>query len=78
MAHIYSHLTKPLLDLLLVGISMFRLTKKRNKDKTYAPLISFVVGVTTAEVLRLISPKFGKLVAQESHCKGQWRHLHSR
>ena len=30
VAHIYSHVTKPMLDLLLVGYSMFRLTKKRN------------------------------------------------
>ena len=30
VAHLYSHVTKPMLDLLLVGYSMFRLTKKRN------------------------------------------------
>ena len=44
----------------------FQLTVRRRGNVKLGPLISIVTVVCTAHILRVTSPKFGKLVAEES------------
>jgi len=99
VAHLYSHLTKPMLDSALITYSIFQvsiaikvsfynnakktpqflqLTRKRRANTTAGPIINTVVVWLTGRILRLVSPKFGKLVNEESHRKGYLRYVHSR
>ncbi|XP_055690367.1 ATP-binding cassette sub-family D member 1 [Lutzomyia longipalpis] len=78
VAHLYSHLTKPCFDLLLIGLAMARSSQRMKASVVSGPLLAFVVISTTAHVLRIVSPKFGQLVAEEAHRYGYLRHIHSR
>uniref|UniRef100_A0A1L8DE96 Putative long-chain acyl-coa transporter n=2 Tax=Nyssomyia neivai TaxID=330878 RepID=A0A1L8DE96_9DIPT len=78
IAHLYSHLTKPCFDLLLIGLAMARSSQRMKASIVSGPLLAFVVISTTAHVLRIVSPKFGQLVAEEAHRYGYLRHIHSR
>lgn len=42
------------------------------------PLLAFVVISLTGQILRVLSPKFGALVAIEADKKAYLRHIHSR
>ncbi|XP_059609647.1 ATP-binding cassette sub-family D member 1 [Phlebotomus argentipes] len=78
VAHLYSHLTKPCFDLLLIGLAMARSSQRMRASMFSGPILAFVVISTTAHVLRLVSPKFGYLVAEEASRYGYLRHIHSR
>ncbi|XP_055383945.1 ATP-binding cassette sub-family D member 1 [Condylostylus longicornis] len=78
IAHLYSHLTKPCFDLMLIGLALMRSSQKMKSNVFTAPLIGFVVISTTAHILRIVSPKFGQLVSEEANRYGYLRHIHSR
>lgn len=110
VAHLYSSLTKPLLDCALVGIALisfsskmgarriqgkiilkgnkiiFLLLIKENKCIYWnlnsmfftGPLLASVVIALTGQILRLTSPKFGQLVAEEASRRGRLREAHAR
>ena len=78
VAHLYSHLSKPSLDVLLMGASLVRLAQKGNAGSRLPFLIGSSCFYLTAMILRAASPKFGKLVAQEAQYKGHLRYVHSR
>ncbi len=78
VAHLYSHLTKPMLDSFLISAQLFRLSKQRGANSSAGPIITTLVVHFTGRILRWVSPPFGKLVAEEANRKGYLRYIHSR
>lgn len=78
IAHLYSHLTKPCFDLLIIGIAMARSSLKMKANIIQGPLLAFVVISVTGYIMKMISPKFGQLVSEEASRYGYLRHIHSR
>lgn len=78
VSHLYGQITKPLFDILLMTIAIANLTKSRNANIITGPVIVTTVVGLSAIILKLGSPKFGLLVAQEAEKKGYLRYVHSR
>lgn len=78
VAHLYSHLTKPCFDLMLIGLSLAHSSYKMKANIVNGPLLGFFVISTTAHIMRIVSPKFGQLVSEEANRNGYLRHIHSR
>jgi len=78
VAHLYSHMTKPVLDLILICFSLNRMANKRGQSWLQPVSLATTVTVATGEILKRVSPQFGKLVAEQSVRRGQLRTLHSR
>lgn len=78
LAHLYSHLTKPMLDVTLMSFTLYTLASRRGASSKYPTMLASVVVVITAQILKAVSPRFGKLVAEEARLKGDLRFIHSR
>ncbi|KAL1502451.1 hypothetical protein ABEB36_007590 [Hypothenemus hampei] len=78
VSHLYGQITKPCFDILIAAIALANLVKSRNSNILIGPVIISGVVVVSALVLRLVSPRFGQLVAQEAEKKGYLRHVHGR
>lgn len=78
VAHLYSHLTKPCFDLMLIGIAMARSSRKMKANIVMGPALATAVILTTAHIMRVVSPKFGQLVSEEANRNGYLRHVHSK
>uniref|UniRef100_A0A7E4VFE9 ABC transporter domain-containing protein n=1 Tax=Panagrellus redivivus TaxID=6233 RepID=A0A7E4VFE9_PANRE len=80
VAHLYSHLTKPVFDILLISFTLIKYAQRREAGGTVgSPIIlAGIVVFGTAQILKAISPRFGDMVAEEANRKGHLRYLHSR
>ncbi|XP_012059413.1 PREDICTED: ATP-binding cassette sub-family D member 1 [Atta cephalotes] len=78
VAHLYSSLTKPLLDCALVGIALISFSHKMGAKTIPGPLLAAAVIALTGQILRFASPKFGQLVAEEATRRGKLREAHAR
>lgn len=78
VTHIYSHVSKPLLDVALISGALSQLAKEKGDKSPYPPMIGFGTIILTGWVLRMLSPAFGKLVAEEARRSGYLRYVHSR
>ena len=78
LAHLYSHLSKPMLDVVLISYTLRSNAVKKGAKSNMPGLLGLIVIYITAKVLRAVSPRFGKLVAEEARRKGYLRYIHSR
>ncbi|XP_064483670.1 ATP-binding cassette sub-family D member 1-like [Ornithodoros turicata] len=78
VAHLYSHITKPLLDITVITFTLFRMAHEMGAYGVPGPAVAFCAVCVTALILRKMTPKFGKMVAEEARRKGYLRFIHSR
>jgi ATP-binding cassette subfamily D (ALD) protein 2 len=78
VAHLYSHLSKPLLDAFMVSVTLDRMARRQGSSGRLPLTIAAVVIAFSGHILKAASPRFGKLVAEESQRRGNLRFVHSR
>lgn len=80
LAHLYSQISKPVLDVSLISYQFFLASKTPGtRSSSIIPFSLMVVVVyATARVLKMIQPPFGRLAATQQKLEGELRAVHSR
>ncbi|KAM3959933.1 LOW QUALITY PROTEIN: ATP binding cassette subfamily D [Aphomia sociella] len=78
VAHLYSSLTKPCFDLLLIVLTLASYSSKMKGNIFMGPGFATVVICLTGQLLRLLSPRFGALAGDEARMRANLRHVHAR
>lgn len=78
LAHLYSQLTKPLLDICLMSFALYRLASNRGASSRIPSILGVLVVSITGHILRAVSPRFGEMVSVAAERKGYLRYVHSR
>lgn len=79
LARLYSQLSKPLLDVVLMTAQLVMLHKSRGNISATAPMtLAFGCVAFTGLILRIATPPFGRLVADQAKLEGDLRAAHSR
>lgn len=63
---------------MLIGLALAKSSQKMKANIVSGPLLAVSVILTTAHIMRIVSPKFGQLVSEEANRNGYLRHIHSR
>lgn len=81
LAHLYSQISKPVLDILLIGRQFYHVAKS-GSDSSSAGILPFAISTlviySTARALQVIQPPFGRLAAEQQKFEGDLRYVHSR
>lgn len=78
VSHVYSNVSKPLLDISLMSYTLYRLASSANTTIGKSSSIGVSVFFLTGGILRLAAPSFGRLVAEEARRNGYLRFVNSR
>jgi ATP-binding cassette subfamily D (ALD) protein 2 len=78
LVHLYSHLTKPLLDITLISATLISLAKSKSFDYKWPSSIALIIVSLTSTLIRSLSPRFGKMAADIAKQKGYLRFLYTR
>ncbi|XP_065177921.1 ATP-binding cassette sub-family D member 2-like [Sycon ciliatum] len=78
VAHVYSNVSKPLLDLLFMNYTLYHMASSAQANMSLSSMIGVATFLCTGGILRLCAPSFGKLVAEEAHRNGYLRYVNSR
>lgn len=77
-AHLYSSVTKPLLDVSMILLTLFTMSRQMGSYGMSGPLLGTTIVFCTHLILRKCSPQFGRLVSEEARHKGFLRSVHAR
>lgn len=78
LVHLYSHITKPILDIGLITYTLISLAKQNDFNFILPTILGVSVITVTGMLLRKISPRFGLMAAEEAKRKGYLRFLYTR
>lgn len=79
LAHVYSQISKPIWDILVSLIQLYKVTKETGKGNGLpGAIIAAVVIYATTQILSLARPAFGKMIAEQAELEGRYRYVNSR
>lgn len=79
LAHVHSQLSKPILDIILNIWELSSLAQRDGNGNGAVSLFAgFIIVYATNFVLKLVRPRFGKLVSEQAELEGKLRFAHSR
>ena len=76
--HLYSQLTKPILDVTLITATLINLARNNNFNYFAPTSVAILIVSSTSMLMRGLSPKFGKMTQEIQKQKGFLRYLYTR